>query len=148
MLATATLESALHRLIAPARAMEVRVVRLDAAGAVLTAPLTANHNHAGTGFAGSLYSLACLTGWGWLFAHTRGLGHSPALLLADGQIRYERPCTGDLRADLRIPAEVPETVARGLQRGRRTRLELAVTLTADEQPVARFTGTYAALPDG
>lgn len=148
MLAPATLESELHRLIAPARAMGVRVARLDAAGAVFTAPLTANHNHAGTGFAGSLYSLACLTGWGWLFAHTRGLGHCPALLLADGQIRYERPCTSDLRADLSVPAEVPEAVARGLERGRRTRLELTVTLSAEAQPVARFTGTYAALPDG
>lgn len=141
-----TLAAALHRLIPPARAMEVRVAELTGAGIVLTAPLDANHNHAGTGFAGSLYSLAALAGWGWLYAFTRGCGLEPELLLAEGRMRYHRPYETELRACLTVPPTLAGRLHQRLAGGRRMRARLTVHLPDADAPAATLEGDYAAVP--
>ncbi len=141
-----TLEAALRRLIPPARTMDVRVAELTGTGIVLTAPLACNHNHAGTGFAGSLYSLAALAGWGWLYAFTRDRGLEPELLLAEGCMRYHRPYETELRACLTVPSTLAERLHRRLPSGRRMRARLTVHLPDADAPAATLEGDYAAIP--
>lgn len=146
MLTASALQARFNNLIPLSRAMEVLVTRLDETGIELTAPLYANHNHTGTGFAGSLYSLACLAGWGWLYALTRGAGIEPQLVLADGQIRYHRPCNDELHAVLDVPSDLADTVMATLGRRRRARAELTVYLPGAKRPAATFSGRFVALP--
>ena len=57
-------------------------------------PETGNQNPHHTLFAGSLFSLATLTGWGliWLMLRERHLGGT--IILADAHIRYSKPISG------------------------------------------------------
>ncbi|WP_440995404.1 YiiD C-terminal domain-containing protein [Arhodomonas sp. SL1] len=140
------LQTRLRELIPPARFMGVRVEYLGDDGVAVSAPIDANHNHAGTGFAGSLYSLACLAGWGWLYACTRCHGLEPQLVLAEGDIQYLHPAHGELRAVLAITDDQAAALLEPLRRGRRARSRLVVHLPDANQPAARFEGVFAALP--
>ena len=61
---------------------------------ITTMPETGNQNPHHTLFAGSLFSLATLTGWGliWLMLRERHLGGT--IILADAHIRYSAPISG------------------------------------------------------
>lgn len=61
---------------------------------ITTMPETGNQNPHHTLFAGSLFSLATLTGWGliWLMLRERHLGGT--IILADAHIRYSKPISG------------------------------------------------------
>jgi thioesterase domain-containing protein len=58
---------------------------------VVRAELEPNINVHGTAFAGSLYAIAALCGWGmtWLQLKTRHIDGS--IVIAEGNIRYARP---------------------------------------------------------
>ncbi|HKJ94867.1 MAG TPA: YiiD C-terminal domain-containing protein [Gammaproteobacteria bacterium] len=141
------LEQTLHELVPLSDAMGVAVERVSDDGIVLTAPLSANHNHAGTAFGGSLYSLACLAGWAWLRAGLADRGLRPMLVIAEGTMRYLRPAHEDaLRAVLRAEPETLDGIAIRLRTGRRARVDLDVHLPDDSDPVAVLTARFAALP--
>ena len=57
----------------------------------IRAALAPNVNVHGTAFAGSLYAIAALCGWGstWLALRSRALGAH--IVIADGHIKYARP---------------------------------------------------------
>jgi thioesterase domain-containing protein len=140
------LREILHEQVPLSRAMGLDVTRLDVDGIELTAPLQLNHNHAGTAFAGSLYAIAALAGWGYLRYRVAAAGLDAHLVLADGSIRYPRPYEGNLRCVLEADAgEVADALER-VAGGRRARLDLTTHLPDPETPAAVFTGRFAALP--
>ena len=96
--ALARLEADLHRLVPISAAMGVRVLRLEPAALELAAPLARNHNHAGTGFAGSLYALATLSGWAYLRYLIDAAGLEALLLLGEAGVRYHHPCRDELHS--------------------------------------------------
>ncbi len=118
-------------------------------GAVrLRAPLSANTNHKGTAFAGSLNALATLAGWATVWLILRRHGRPAHVVIQDSTVRYVRPVTGDFEARCEAPASglvrhLLESVAR---RGR-GRIELTVTVSdrAGAGPAVTFKGRYVAL---
>ena len=91
--------------------MQLTIARFDGTELRCEAPLAPNINLHGTMFAGSIYSLATLTGWGLLHLQLQSLALEADLVLADASIRYRRPvkyqpqarcslinATGDLQA--------------------------------------------------
>lgn len=52
--------------------MAIQVDDLGPTHITLSAPLGPNHNHAGTGFAGAIYSVCVLAGWALLRHVTEG----------------------------------------------------------------------------
>jgi len=95
-------------------------------------------------FAGSLFSLATLTGWGliWLLLRERHLGGT--IILADAHIRYSQPISGrpGAIADLGSLSGDLDRLARG----RKARVQLEVELFGDEERGAVFEGVYIVLP--
>lgn len=122
----------------------VRISQYTGQRFVTTMPEAGNQNPHHTLFAGSLFSLATLTGWGliWLLLRERHLGGT--IILADAHIRYSAPVTGRPRAVAEL-SSLSGDLDR-LARGRRARVQLNVNLFGDENQGAVFEGTYMVLP--
>lgn len=142
----AELTALLHRLIPLTQAMAAEVIALEPEGLTLRAPLAANRNHAGSAFAGSLYSMASIAGWAFLYQLLHREKLAAELLLADGQIRYRRPLQQALTAQLQLPAAEQQRFLRSLASGHKAKLRLDVGLPDLGQPAAAFQGLYIALP--
>jgi len=140
------LEQTLHRLIPISAAMGIRVATLEPERLVLTAPLDANRNHAGSGFAGSIYSLACLAGWAFLRQLVERERIDAELVIGEGRIRYQRPLLGELRAELQVDAASQTAVLDRLRAGSPAQLRLSVHLPEPAEPAAVFNGIYFAKP--
>lgn len=148
----AELERRILGSIALTRAMQLRVASFDGERLVLAAPLEPNLNDKGTGFAGSLATLATLSGW------------SLATLLAEqaldqagvtgetlceaavfhSETDFLRPARAELRAEARLldPATLPQLRERLLV-GRRAKLAIVAVLGPVDDPVLRLRGDYA-----
>jgi thioesterase domain-containing protein len=108
------------------------------------ASLNKNINLHGTMFAGSIYSLATLTGWGMIFLQLKERGLSGEIVLGDGKIHYHKPVTAQPRAICNI-----ETLGGKftyLERGTKCQLELLVEIKDGDVAVAEFHGVYWIIP--
>ncbi len=137
------IEEFFHQQIPLTRAMELRVEFYDGNQLVLTAPLTANHNHLGTGFGGSLAAMGMVAGYGlvWLMLGKRE-GH---VVVRDASINFRRPVRGVLRAVCRRPDDA--TVAQFLEKfanERNAHLRLEVAIEQDNRVAVQFEGTFVA----
>jgi thioesterase domain-containing protein len=144
----AELQNTWHRDIPLAAAMAVAVDNYDGGTLTVRAPLAPNRNLHGTAFAGSLFSVCVLTGWGatWLKFHEQGLGG--LIVIADSSIEYHKAVTGDLVCRVTpAPEEVDAAVARFRAKGR-ARLRLTCSIASDAGPAVTFKGQYAVLGDG
>jgi thioesterase domain-containing protein len=142
----AELTEALHRLIPLTDAMGATVDALDDEALILRAPLSRNHNHAGSAFAGSIYALASVAGWAFLYQLALRQALDVELLLADGQMRYRRPLVDTLEAHVRVPLSGQQRLIDTVRRGRRARLQLTIALPTQTELAAEFDGLYVALP--
>jgi thioesterase domain-containing protein len=84
------LQSTWHRDIPLAAAMAIEVASYDGRSLTVRAPLAPNRNLHGTAFAGGLFSVCVLTGWGavWLGLKERDAG---GLIVVAGAISIEEP---------------------------------------------------------
>lgn len=92
------LQQAWYEHIPLSEKMGVRIQQYTGQKFITTMPETGNQNPHHTVFAGSLFSLATLTGWGliWLMLRERHLGGT--IILADAHIRYSKPISGKPRS--------------------------------------------------
>jgi thioesterase domain-containing protein len=128
--------------IAPARALGLRVEAVDPL--TVAAPLDANLNDKGTGFAGSLFSAAALAGWAQLTRWCAAEGIDAEVALQSSTARFLTPARADFRAVAHEPPPAQrEKLRRMLARSGRGRAELAVDVKCHEAVVMSFSGTYA-----
>lgn len=138
------LEARIYQHIPLARAMQVRIASFDGNRIVVTAPLAANINDKGTGFAGSLATLATLSGWSLATLLGEETGERCEVAVYRSEMDFLRPAREELRAEARVEdsAAVPRMHER-LQAGRRARLPLVARVGPAEDPVLLFAGHYA-----
>jgi thioesterase domain-containing protein len=135
--------------IALTRAMQVRV-RVAQAGQVrLEAPLAPNRNDKGTGFAGSLGTLATLAGWLLAQINATEAAEGAITVISEGTTSFLRPVTGDFIAECRLDDEKQRTDFRAaITAGRKGRLDLTVTVSQGDARALHFSGRYVAwLPE-
>lgn len=110
-----------------------------------TALLNPNVNQHNSMFAGSIFTLASLTGWGmaWLLMKERGL--TGDIILADSQIRYRHPVVCNPVA-LTSLDDISGDLDR-LASGRKARIMVCVTIMSNGVAAAEFTGTYLLMTD-
>lgn len=137
------LQQSWHRQIPLSHFMQLDIGAFDGTELRCLAPLEPNINLHGTMFAGSLYSLATLTGWGLLHLQLQALALEADLVLADAQIRYLKPMQHcpTARTSL-LEAKGDLTV---LRQGKHASQRIAVELLSADMVVARFDGHYKAL---
>jgi thioesterase domain-containing protein len=128
-----------------ARHMGLEVEAASDATLVLRAPFAPNANFKGTAFAGSLFSVAVLTGWAW---STRYLASRQILadaVIQESSIRYLAPVRGELRTALATPrAEALEKFRRMLTRAGRGRIHLEVDVYEGTTLATHFEGLFVA----
>lgn len=130
--------------IAPARALGVRVEAVDPV--TISAPLESNLNDKGTGFAGSLYSVAALAGWALLMRWCAAESLEAEVVLQSSTARFLAPARADFRALAHEPpAAQRDKLQRMLARSGRGRTEVAVDVKCHEALVMSFTGVYAVI---
>jgi len=139
---TAELQATWHRDIPPAAAMAIQVAAYDRGTLTVRAPLAANRNLHGTAFAGSLFSVCVLTGWGatWLALRERGLAGS--IVVADSQIKYRKAVSGDLVCRCTAEPQSLDAAFAGFAAAGRARLPLTCTIHAGDKLAVAFEGTY------
>jgi thioesterase domain-containing protein len=130
--------------IAPARALGVRVEAVDPV--TISAPLESNLNDKGTGFAGSLYSVAALAGWALVMRWCAAESLEAEVVLQSSTAHFLAPARADFRALAHEPpAAQRDKLHRMLARSGRGRTEVAVDVKCHEALVMSFTGVYAVI---
>lgn len=141
------LQATWHRDIPLAAAMAIAVESYDGTTLTVRAPLAPNRNLHGTAFAGALFSVCVLTGWGATWLRFREQGLTGLIVVADSRIEYHKAVTGDLVCRV-TPGD--EDVATAITRFRtkgRARLPLTCTVDTDADRAVTFTGQYAVLAE-
>jgi thioesterase domain-containing protein len=80
-----------HQTIPVSEFMQIAPLSFNDEVFTVTAPLTPNINLHQTMFAGSIYTLMTLTGWGMVWLQQKRLGITADIVLADAKIKYHAP---------------------------------------------------------
>lgn len=140
----AALEARILAHILLARAMQLRVEAFDGERVVLVAPLAANINDKGTGFAGSLSTLVTIAGWSLATLLGEAGGEQCEAAVFRSELDFVRPVRETLRAEAwpTDPAELPR-LREQLAAGRRAKLRVTARLGPVDDPAVHFAGRYA-----
>lgn len=136
------LQSIWHSDIPITAAMGIEIAAFEADELCVVARLEPNVNVHGTAFAGSLYSVCALTGWGMSWLQLRQRSLSAVIVLARAEIDYRRA----VRDNIVCRCRWHDTGARQLdelEATGRTRLELVCDVTVEGASAVRFSGDFA-----
>ncbi|MCM2681009.1 bifunctional GNAT family N-acetyltransferase/hotdog fold thioesterase [Echinimonas agarilytica] len=110
----------------------------------VTAPVTPNVNLHGGMFAGSLYAMGCLTGWGLLYLMLKERNITARIMLVNGDIRYVSSVVGHAVAEA-SRKEIEGSIW-PLIRDKKVVMKVPVNLYSGEQLAAQFTGKFILYP--
>ena len=140
----------IHRVIPMTDAMAAELVSYDGQRLLVRAPLAPNSNHQGTGFGGSVYSIAVLAAWGLIELVVEDAGVDGHVVIQSGQMDYGKPVDADFYALCELPGEEEQhRFLTMLKRRGRGRLVLTSrvycgepTINPGTEPVATFEGRF------
>ena len=138
------LQQTWHQTIPLSAFMQLEIQSFDGKALTCQAPLAPNKNLHQSMFAGSIYSLATLTGWGMVYLQLKDLGLQGDIVLADAQIRYLAPLLAEPSATVNLIDCKGELSHLG--KGRKARQQLRVQVCSAQQQVAEFIGHFVVLP--
>ena len=124
-------------------AMQFSIDHLQADKIRVSAPLQPNINVHGTGFAGSIYSVAILTGWALCTHILDEHGLDADLVVGKAEISYRAPVQGDLECRSSATVEQRESFLQGVRE--RGKGRLALEISVGDLPQARLQATFVAI---
>lgn len=133
-----------HTTIPLSKAVGIRITYYDQKTVVTTCDESFNKNLHNTMFAGSIYTLATLTGWGWVALKLQEKSLVGSVVLAGAEIKYISPIEGIAYAATDVDNYLPEFSR--LINQRNEKITLAVNVFSGEKIAARFTATYVVIP--
>ena len=144
-----TLQVLWHKTIPLSQAMGLQISYYDSSQLVTHCDEDFNQNLHHTMFAGSIYTLATLTGWGWVYLAMKEKQQAQAnvdgdIVLAEANIRYHAPIKG-----LAYGQVVKKDVSGqfdNLAQGKKVRIKLSAHVFCGDNIAATFTGSYFILP--
>jgi len=142
-----TLTRYLHQQIPLSAAMQARVLMLDDEGLEISAPLAPNLNQHGTGFGGSLATLAILGGWAMVEYGLQRAGITARVVIQRSDCEYLEPAISDFSAFTRLPADEWPRFLATLHKRRRARIAIDTQVRAEGRVVVVHHGTYVAIAD-
>ena len=123
--------------------MQFSIDRLQADEIRVTAPLSPNINIHGTGFAGSIYSIAVLTGWALCTHLIDEAGLDADLVVARAEIAYRAPVNGDIECRCSATAAQRESFVQAIKG--RGKGKLLLEIAVGDLPQASLQATFVAL---
>jgi thioesterase domain-containing protein len=138
----AELQSTWHREIPLAGSIAIEVTTCSPHEIIVRAPLAANRNLHGTVFAGSLFSVCVLAGWGmtWLALRQRNLAGT--IVIASSRIQYRKAVTGDIVCSCRPAPDAMQAHAAQFEADGRATVPLVCTIDVDGRTAVKFEGDY------
>ncbi len=133
------LQNKIQSTIPLSEAMQFEIVELTEKSILVQAPLSPNVNIHGTGFAGSIYSLAVLCGWAMATHIIDLLGIDADLVVSKAEIRYRKPVNGDIECRCEVSESEINQLAGEFENKGRSRLVLDIRV-GDSQ--AMLNATY------
>lgn len=135
----------LQRSIPLTAAMQLSVIDCSAGHMTMQAPLAVNYNLHGTGFAGSLATLATICGWA--LAREAGLASawSPAWVIRQSRCEFLAPARGDLIATAELSPAVWSAFERRAKVTNHPRLRIVSRVRSLGSEVLLHHGTFVAL---
>ncbi|MCJ8321111.1 MAG: bifunctional GNAT family N-acetyltransferase/hotdog fold thioesterase [Colwellia sp.] len=138
------LQNTWHNTIPMSKVMNLAISYYDQKSIVTHCDIAFNQNIHHTMFAGSIYTLATLTGWGWVYLQLNREKLTGDIVLADASIRYIKPIKGAAYATTSF------TQASGklsvLNKGKKARFTLSVNVMSGDKLAAVFKGIYVVIP--
>lgn len=146
----ARFQNRINEAIPLTQALGARLEAYNGDELLVSAPLAPNRNHQGTGFGGSVYSIAVVASWGileLLLADSRLAG---SVVIQSGDMDYIEPVDQDFYALSRLPTGDEMTRFRkSLARYGKGRLTIPArvytgepTMDPSSEPVAAFQGRF------
>jgi thioesterase domain-containing protein len=138
-----------HTTIPLSKAMGLQISYYDGNKLMTYCDVDFNKNLHHTMFAGSIYTLATLTGWGWVYLalqtqQQKTINLRGDIVLAEANIKYHAPVKG-----LSYGQVVKQNVSGrfdNLLKGKKARIELVAHVFCGDKIAATFTATYIVLP--
>jgi thioesterase domain-containing protein len=138
-----TLESTWHREIPISGAMDVRVARFADDRLDVIAAFGPNRNLHGTAFAGSLYAVCVLTGWGAVWLALQNAGLPAHIILHTAEIRYVRPVHDDIHCSCELTSAVTDEPIEALRALGKSTVRLEAEVREKGNLCVTFRGAYA-----
>ena len=138
------LKNTWHQTIPASKAMGIDITHYDGTSLVATCDLLFNKNLHNTMFAGSIYTLATLTGWGWVHMQLIEKQLKGSIVLADANIRYHSPLKGVAHAVTEV--SLCEGDLDVLSTDKKAKLKVIVNVCCGDNITATFSGLYFILP--
>ena len=136
------LQTIWHKQIPLSKAMQMQITDFDGEMLTTQASLEPNVNVHGTAFAGSLYAIQALTGWGMMHLQLKLNALDASIVIASGQINYAKPVGEDIAVRCRFGEH--QTEMEKLKGTGKGRFPLTCdVLLADGSPAGEFSGVYA-----
>ena len=137
-----TLQSLWHEQIPLSKAMDMRLISFEDNIMTTKSSLPPNVNVHGTAFAGSLYAIQALTGWGMMYAQLKLNGIDASIVIANGSIDYHKPVKQDIVASCDFGEHVEQMQT--LQNTGKARFDLKCSVITNSDVIAsEFKGNYA-----
>lgn len=140
-----------HKTIPLSKAMALQISYYDKTELITHCDAVFNQNLHHTMFAGSIYTLATLTGWGWVYLTLQSYIASQDnqlldgdIVLAQADIRYHSPIKG--LAYGQVKQENVSGEFTKLAHGKKVRINLVVHVCCGDRIAATFNGSYFVLP--
>jgi len=137
------LQAVWHKTIPLSKAMNISIACYDQEKIITTCDEVFNKNLHNTMFAGSIYTLATLTGWGWVYLLLQQNNIKADIVLADANIRYHAPVEGIAFAQTSFSL-CAGNVDEG-QVKKKVKFHIEVHVLSGEKIAATFKGLYFAL---
>lgn len=142
--AASALQKIWHETIPVSKAMNIQISHYDGEKLITHCDAGFNKNLHNTMFAGSIYTLATLSGWGWVYLKLQKLQLKGDIVLAKADIEYHAPIKGLGYA--KVSVDSVEGDFNRLNQGRNARINLTTHLYSGDNIAATFIGSYAVLP--
>ena len=133
----------IHDAIPLSDSMQFSIDHLDLDSIRVSAPLSPNINIHGTGFAGSLYSIAVLTGWALCTHIIDESGIDAELVVARAEIAYRAPVESDIECRCQASVEQRDEFLQFIRERGKGRLVLDIAI--GELPQASLHATFVAI---
>jgi len=140
------LQTIWHNTIPLSKAMNIKLCYYDQHSLITSCDQAFNKNLHNTMFAGSIYTLATLTGWAWVYMQLehKKMNTYADIVLAKGEIRYLAPITGFAQAKTRI--ELTTGAIDNIPLGKKARFTCKVEVYNGDNIAAIFEGMYVVIP--
>jgi len=134
--AATTLQEKIHHAIPLSEAMGYHIIELSSSNIIVEGPLEPNVNIHGTGFAGSIYSLATLSAWSLVTHVLAEQAIEAELVIVSADIKYLAPVKGAIQCQCQLSDKKIQSFIDELEIRKGARLEIEVSV--GQLPEARL----------